>query len=95
MNGFGTDRSGRIVARADWHGANVSTPEGTFRIEPLDDCRSVAVSPDGKWLATGSHATSRGCRCGASPTGSRWPSCPSITARGSPSAPTGRFDDGG
>ena len=22
---------------------------------PLDDCRSVAVSPDGEWLATGSH----------------------------------------
>jgi eukaryotic-like serine/threonine-protein kinase len=24
-------------------------------VGPLDDCRYVAVSPDGKWLATGSH----------------------------------------
>ncbi len=61
-NGIGVDRSGRIVARADWKGADLTTPEGTFRVEPLDDCRTVAVSPDGKWLATGSHVASHGAQ---------------------------------
>ena len=46
------------MARADREYAYVATPDGTRRIGPLDDCRSVAVSPDGKWLATGNH---RGC----------------------------------
>ena len=49
------DRSGRIVAKANHDYAYVATPERTIRVGPLDDCRSVAVSPDGQWLATGSH----------------------------------------
>jgi WD40 repeat protein len=48
------DRSGRIVALADFGFAFVATPERTSRVGPLDDCRFVAVSPDGQWLATGS-----------------------------------------
>ncbi len=28
-----------------------------MRVGPLDDCRYVAVSPDGEWLATGNHDT--------------------------------------
>ena len=31
-------------------------------IGPLDDCRGVAVSPDGRWLATGTHIESRGAQ---------------------------------
>jgi WD40 repeat protein/tetratricopeptide (TPR) repeat protein len=49
------DRSGRIVALANGHYAQVVTPERTSRIGPLDDGRGVAVSPDGRWLATGNH----------------------------------------
>jgi predicted ribosomally synthesized peptide with SipW-like signal peptide len=49
--------AGRIVAKANIGGdaAHVLTPEREFQVRPLDDCRSVAVSPDGEWLATGSH----------------------------------------
>jgi WD40 repeat protein len=49
------DRSGRIVALADFVLAFVATPERTFHVGPLEDCRVVAVSPDGQWLATGRH----------------------------------------
>ena len=31
------------------------TPDRSFALRPLEDTRSVAVSPDGAWLATGSH----------------------------------------
>jgi WD40 repeat protein len=48
------DRSGRVVALANFGEARVLTPERAFSIGPLDDSRSVAVSPDGQWLATGS-----------------------------------------
>jgi serine/threonine protein kinase/WD40 repeat protein len=54
-SGIATDRSGRIVALADHQLARVLTPEGVSQLGPLDDCRSVAVSPDGQWVATGSH----------------------------------------
>ena len=53
--GIAEDRSGRIVAMANRDHAFVATPERTIRVGPLDDCRYVAVSPDGQWLATGSH----------------------------------------
>jgi serine/threonine protein kinase/WD40 repeat protein/Flp pilus assembly protein TadD len=53
--GIDQDRSGRIVALAAESVAHVLTPEQASDIGPLDDCRSVAVSPDGAWLATGSH----------------------------------------
>ena len=49
------DSSGGIVALANHSEAYVLTPERRFRVGPLDDCRGVAVSPDGAWLATGTH----------------------------------------
>jgi hypothetical protein len=49
------DRSGRVVALADHDVVFVATPERTIPVGPLDDCRSIAVSPDGEWLATGTH----------------------------------------
>ena len=54
LAGIAGDRSGRIVAKANHDYAYVATPERTIRVGPLDDCRRVAVSPDGQWLATGS-----------------------------------------
>jgi WD40 repeat protein/tetratricopeptide (TPR) repeat protein len=54
-SGIAEDRSGRILALANHGVAHVLTPERAFDIGPLDDCRSVVVSPDGEWLATGSH----------------------------------------
>jgi WD40 repeat protein/tetratricopeptide (TPR) repeat protein len=49
------DAKGRIVALSDHDYAFVATPEREFAVGPLADCRSVALSPDGRWLATGSH----------------------------------------
>ncbi len=60
--GIGEDRSGRIVAKSDHDYAYVTTPEGTKRLSSLNDCRSVAVSPDGQWLATGTHIASHGAQ---------------------------------
>ncbi len=57
-----TDDSGQIVAVAHHNYAYVATPLGTKRFGPLNDCRTVAVSPDGKWLATGTHTTSQGAQ---------------------------------
>jgi WD40 repeat protein len=55
MAGIAEDRLGRIVALANFGATHVLTPDRKFEVRPLDDVRSVAVSPDGKWLATGSH----------------------------------------
>ena len=60
--GIAEDRSGRIVAKANCDYAYVATAERTIRVGPLDDCRSVAVSPDGQWLATGTHVGSHGAQ---------------------------------
>jgi WD40 repeat protein len=60
--GIATDRSGQIVALADHDLAFVATPERTIHVGPLDDCRNVAVSPDGQWLATGSHVATKGAQ---------------------------------
>ncbi|MFI5457674.1 MAG: protein kinase [Isosphaerales bacterium] len=49
------DRLGRVVALADIDCAHVCTPDRVFQLRSLDDVRSVAVSPDGEWIATGSH----------------------------------------
>jgi serine/threonine protein kinase/WD40 repeat protein len=49
------DRAGRIVALAGFDRAFVQTPERVFSVGPLDDCRGVAISPDGQWMVTGSH----------------------------------------
>ncbi len=53
--GIAEDRTGRIVAVANHTEVRVALAERTIRIGPLDDCRGVTVSPDGQWLATGSH----------------------------------------
>jgi eukaryotic-like serine/threonine-protein kinase len=49
------DRQGRIVALAATNKSYVATPGRTISVGPLHDCRYVAVSPDGEWLATGDH----------------------------------------
>jgi eukaryotic-like serine/threonine-protein kinase len=54
--GIDLDRSGRILALASHGSAHIATPERTFQVGPLDDCRYVAVSPDGHWVATGKHS---------------------------------------
>jgi eukaryotic-like serine/threonine-protein kinase len=53
--GMAADRSGRTVAGTEYVVTRVLSPARTFEVGPLDDCRYVAVSPDGQWLATGSH----------------------------------------
>jgi eukaryotic-like serine/threonine-protein kinase len=53
--GIAQDRSGRLLAMAGYHFAYVATSERTIPVGPLDDCRGVALSPDGQWLATGTH----------------------------------------
>ena len=49
------DLSGQIVARDRLTYADIFVSGHLRKVGPLDDCRSVAVSPDGRWLATGSH----------------------------------------
>jgi WD40 repeat protein len=56
------DRSGRIVAKAYYTEVHVAVADGTTRVLPANDCRYVAVSPDGRWLATGTHPPARGAR---------------------------------
>jgi serine/threonine protein kinase/WD40 repeat protein len=56
------DPSGRVVVRADHAYAFIATAEKTTPIGPLDDCRTVAVSPGGEWLATGTHVASLGAQ---------------------------------
>jgi WD40 repeat protein len=54
------DRSARIVAQANHDFAFIATAERMISVGPLDDCRYVAVSPNGQWLATGSHLSTHG-----------------------------------
>ncbi len=56
------DRLGRVVALADHDLAFVAAAGRTIHLGPLDDCRYVAVSPDGEWLATGSHFATNGAQ---------------------------------
>jgi serine/threonine protein kinase/WD40 repeat protein len=60
--GIDVDRTGTLVASANHDYAYISSPLGTRRVGPLNDCRDVAVSPDGQWLATGQHNTSHGAQ---------------------------------
>jgi len=60
--GITEDRLGQIVALADHDFAVVATPVRTIHLGPLDDCRHIAVSPDGQWLATGAHVASKGAQ---------------------------------
>ncbi len=69
--GIAEDRTGRIVALARGADALVSTPERTIRVGPLDDCRTVAVSPDGQWLATRSYYFINGAQVWHIPDGAR------------------------
>ncbi len=55
FGGLSEDRSGRIVAGAEFTVTHVLVPDRAFQVGPLENCRYVAVSPDGQWLATGSH----------------------------------------
>jgi hypothetical protein len=50
------------VALPDHDLAFVATPDRTIHLGPLDDCRCAAVSPDGQWLATGSHIATKGAQ---------------------------------
>ena len=55
-----TGGSPRISTAASWRWPTMTMPTsrprtGPIRVGPLDDCRYVAVSPDGEWLATGNH----------------------------------------
>jgi WD40 repeat protein/tetratricopeptide (TPR) repeat protein len=52
--GICEDQTGTTIAMAVHDYVVVMTPELTSRLGPLDDVRSVALSPDGEWLATGS-----------------------------------------
>jgi serine/threonine protein kinase/WD40 repeat protein len=54
-------RDGRVLASAQGWGAVVihrDRPGLPVRLDGHDDCRYVAVSPDGRWVATGSHGQS-------------------------------------
>ncbi len=53
--GITEDREGRIVALASFTRAEIQISGRMTHVGPLDDCRDVAVSPDGQWLAIGSH----------------------------------------
>jgi WD40 repeat protein len=49
---------GRVIALSQFQGGRVlhaDRPDQPVRLEPHDDARYVAVSPDGRWVATGSH----------------------------------------
>ena len=57
--GLDVSRDGGVLAAAAGDGARVwrrDRPRAAVRVGPHDDCRSVAVSPDGRWVATGSHS---------------------------------------
>jgi WD40 repeat protein len=53
--GLAEDQLGHVVALANFGRAEVQISGHLTQVGPLDDCRSVAVSPNGEWLATGSH----------------------------------------
>jgi WD40 repeat protein len=51
-------RDGRVLANATSDGALVwhrDRPGRPIRLGPHEDARNVAISPDGRWVATGSH----------------------------------------
>ncbi len=54
--GFAQSRDGRVLACAQFQGALVlhaDQPDKPIKLEAHDDVRNVAVSPDGRWVATG------------------------------------------
>ncbi len=50
--GISFDRTGRMVAVAGHGDARVAGGDRTITIGPLNDCRVVSLSPDGRWLTT-------------------------------------------
>jgi serine/threonine protein kinase/WD40 repeat protein/Flp pilus assembly protein TadD len=62
--GIARSRDGKVLASAQYDGALVwhcgASPR-ILRVRPHRDTRSVAVSPDGRWVATGSHSAG-GCK---------------------------------
>jgi WD40 repeat protein len=56
--GLSTSKDGTVLAVAGGDGAWVwrqGKPEEAVHLAPHGDCRYVAVSPDGTWIATGAH----------------------------------------
>ena len=51
------DRSGGTIATPAHNLAYLAVGDRTLQVGPLNDCRSLSVSPDGHWLATGNHTT--------------------------------------
>jgi hypothetical protein len=54
------DRACQVITVPALEHLYLAVSDKTFRIGPLDDCRSVSVSPDGRWAATGTHIEGRG-----------------------------------
>jgi WD40 repeat protein len=57
-SGFDVSRNGRVLAIAQFDGAKVihfDRSNEPVLLRPHEDCRFVAVSRDGKWVATASH----------------------------------------
>ena len=55
---FGISRDGRVLVVAQYEGAVVihaASPDTPIHLGPHYDCRYLAVSGDGRWVATGSH----------------------------------------
>jgi WD40 repeat protein len=55
---FALDRDGRLMVVANEDGAlalSLDQPDRLIKYSPQDDARYVAVSPEGRWVATGSH----------------------------------------
>src|SRR5205814_1692179 len=51
-------RDGRVIAVSQWQGGSIlhaDRPDQPVPFGPHGDARYVAVSPDGVWVATGSH----------------------------------------
>jgi serine/threonine protein kinase/WD40 repeat protein len=62
VHGIAQDAHGRVLARSNQNNAMILASGQTIRVGPLNDCRSIAVSPDGQWVATGTHVESYGVR---------------------------------
>jgi serine/threonine protein kinase/WD40 repeat protein len=61
---WGSSANGQTIAIPGWGGGAVVVHRGpplrTVRLQPQQDVRWCAVSPNGRWIATGSHGTTAG-----------------------------------
>jgi WD40 repeat protein len=58
LGAIAQSRDGRVLAHANFDGGllmHLDRPGQPMRLVPHEDVRFVAVSPDGRWVATGSH----------------------------------------